>query len=182
MDCLECAGTYTEETGTYLIFDPYVGNIILHGVTYYQCVKCGDILYSAQMAQEIDSERNKRIHEVLDQFPIGDFINSSDTASMLGISRQALHKNRRINHGFIYQTKLGSTIFYLRQSVQYYKKCGDGRFPLHSLSRTTSREYIEHTVPLKISAVYEVSKMPIKPMRPLFEPISISRKEYSYAR
>lgn len=139
MDCLECGGTYTEKSGTYSLVDPYVGEIILEGLSYYQCDKCGDILYSAEMAQEIDSQRNKRIHEIIDRFPIGDFITAAETASMLGISRQALHKNRRINHGFIYQIKCGPTTHYLKESVQQYKKFGDGRFSLHTHRPTLHR-------------------------------------------
>jgi len=182
MDCLECGGTYTEKSGTYLLADPYVGNIIVAGVSYYECDKCGDILYSADMAQKIESERNKRIHEILNQFPIGDFISAAETASMLGISRQALHKNRRINHGFIYQTKFGPITLYLKQSVQQYKKIGDGRFPLHSHRRVSPTEYVEPGIPFKISAVYEVSQLPIKPMHSFIEQKRVSPKEYSYAR
>lgn len=181
MDCLECGGTYTEKSGTYLLVDPYVGEIIVQGVSYYQCDNCGDILYSADMAQKIESERNKRIHEILKKFSIGDFISAAETASMLGISRQALHKNRRINHGFIYQTKFGPTTFYLKQSVQKYKEFGDGRFPLHLHRRTPSTKYVEHAVPFKISAVYEGSKMPIKSIRHLFKQKRVSQEEYSYA-
>jgi len=181
MDCLECGGTYTEKSGTYLLIDPYVGKIIVEGVSYYQCDKCGDILFSTEMAQEIESERNKRIHEILNRFPIGDFISSAETASMLGISRQALHKNRRINHGFIYQIKFGPATFYLKQSVQNYKKFGDGRFPLHLHIRPPSTEYVEHALPFRNPAVYEVSKIKIKPMLQLFEQKRVSQKEYSYA-
>jgi hypothetical protein len=181
MDCLECGGTYTEKSGTYSLVDPYVGEIIVEGVSYYRCDKCGDILFSVEMAQAIESERNKRIHEILNQFPIGDFISAAETASMLGISRQALHKNKRINHGFIYQTKSGPTTFYLKQSVQKYKEFGDGRFPLHAHKHTPSTEYMEHIIPHKVSVVYEVPKMTIKPMRQLFEQKLVRLKEYDYA-
>jgi len=181
MDCLQCGGTYTEKSGIYSLVDPYVGNIIVEGVSYYQCDKCEDILFSAEMAQAIESERNKRIHEILNRFPIGDFLSATDTASMLGISRQALHKNSRINHGFIYQTKFGPITLYLKQSVQQYKKIGDGRFSLHSHRRIPPTEYVEHATPFKISAVYEVSQLPTKPMRSFTEKKRVSPKEYSYA-
>lgn len=181
MDCLQCGGTYTEKSGIYSLVDSYVGNIIVEGGSYYQCDKCQDILYSAEMAQAIESERNRRIQEILNRFPIGDFLSATDTASMLGISRQALHKNSRINHGFIYQTKFGPITLYLKQSVQQYKKIGDGRFPLHSHRRVSPTEYVEPSMPFKISAVYEVSQLPIKPTHSFIKQKRVSPKEYSYA-
>jgi len=181
MDCLECGATYTERTGTYSLVDPYVGEIILDGLSYYQCDKCGDVLYSAAMAQEIDSQRNKRIHELIHRFPIGDFITAAETASMLGISRQALHKNRRINHGFIYQIECGPTTHYLKQSVQQYKKFGDGRFPLHVHRPIPSTEYLKPIVSSRTSAPYDVPRIPIAPMRQVFEQRRVGVKEYSYA-
>jgi len=181
MDCLECGGTYTEKSGIYSLVDPYVGKIIVEGVSYYQCDKCEDILYSAEMAQAIESERNKRIHEILNRFPIGDFIGAAETASMLGISRQALHKNSRINHGFIYQTKFGPITLYLKQSVQQYKKTGDGRFPLQSHRYSPSTAYMKSTVPFRNLAAYELYPRLVKPMSLFVRQKCVSRKEYSHA-
>jgi len=167
MNCLECGGTYTEKAGIYSLTDSFVGDIIVHGVSYYQCNSCGNILYSEAMAQSIESQRNKRIHQLLGQFPVRDFINATDTASILGISRQALHKNRRINHGFIYQLKLGLLTFYLKQSVYQYKETGDGRFPLYLHKHTHSTEYYRGTTRFTISAYYEHHPMQIEYIRPL---------------
>ena len=107
MNCYECGGVYQEKTDLLKILDPYVGKISIQGVTYYQCGNCHDILYTEEMSRAIETKRNRRIHELLNQLPIGDFISSTEAASILDISRQALHKNRRINHGFIHQTKFG---------------------------------------------------------------------------
>ena len=182
MNCLECGGTYTEKSGTYVLIDPYVGKIIIQGVSYYQCNKCEDILYSEAMAQAIDSERNERIHEILSQFPICDFISAADTALILGISRQALHKNRRINHGFIYQTKFGELTVYLKQSALQYKGTGDGRFPLYFHGYSSSSEYVmKDTIPIKISPIYERYPRTIKSGSPFAKETHISLKEYNYA-
>lgn len=181
MDCLECGGTYTEKSGTYSLVDPYVGRIVVQGVSYYQCDKCEDILYSAEMAQAIESQRNKRIHEMLNRFPIADFIGAAETASILGISRQALHKNSRINHGFIYQTRFRPITLYLKQSVQQYKKTGDGRFPLQSHTYSPSTPYTRSTVPFTNLARYELHQILAKPMSPFVGQRSVSRKEYSHA-
>jgi len=185
MHCLECGGTYKERTGTYSLVDPYVGDIILDGLLYYKCDKCGHILYSAAMAEEIDLQRSKRIHELLNRFPIGDFISASETASMLDISRQALHKNRRINHGFIYHIKSGPTTFYLKQSVQKYKESGDGRFPLQSARYTPSTAYAKSAFPFINLSSYEPSYGPYQILKRRIRPHTgqsfVRLKEYSHA-
>jgi len=181
MNCLQCGGTYTEESGNYILVDPYVGKIIIQGVPYYQCDKCEDILYSEAMAKAIESERSRRIHEILIQYPISDFIGATETASTLGISRQALHKNRRINHGFIYQTKFGGLTVYLKQSVQQYKESGDGRFPLYFHGYSPSAEYIKNTIPIRISSIYERYPRTIKSGSPFTKGTHVNPKEYNYA-
>lgn len=180
MNCLVCGETYVEKSGTYELIDPYVGKIIIKGFTYYQCDKCKDILYSEAMAQAIELERNNRINEILNQFPISDFMSASDTASSLGISRQALHKNRRINRGFIYQTKFCGVTVYLNQSVQKYKKTGDGRFPLQVYGYVPSSEYVIDTVPIKILSTYDSYPKPIKNYHS-FTGKHLVTKEYNYA-
>lgn len=184
MDCLQCGAAYTKKSGTYSLPDPYVGQIILQSVSYYQCDGCAHVLYSAEMARQIESQRNQSTQEILGQFPTRDFVTAAETASILGISRQALHKNRRISHGFIYQTTLGPTTFYLRRSIHQYKRFGDGRFSLRPQIRTLYTEYSEYpaaAAPFTTSAVYEVSTMPKRSLRPLFEQGHLRPKEYSHA-
>lgn len=181
MNCLECGGIYMEKLGIYELVDPYVGKIIIHGVPYYQCDKCEDILYSEAMAQAIESERNKRIQEILSQFPISDFISAAETASILDISRQALHKNSRINHGFIYQTKFCGLTVYLKQSVHKYKKTGDGRFPLYLHGYSHSAEYVKDTTLFRISSIYERYPKTIKFGSPFAKGTHANSKEYNYA-
>ena len=181
MNCLECGGTYTEKSGIYVLDDPYIGKITIKGVPYYQCDKCEDILYSEAMAQAIDSERNKRIHEILSQFPISDFISAAETASILDISRQALHKNRRINHGFIYHTKFGGLTVYLRQSVLKYKRTGDGRSPLHFYDYSPSPAYIEGTTYIRTPSIYEPYSRTIKPWTSFAKVTHVIPKELNYA-
>lgn len=182
MNCLECGGTYTEKFGNYVLLDPYVGNITIKGVPYYQCDNCEDILYTEAIAQAIESERNNRIHEILSQYPISDFISAAETASLLGISRQALHKNRRINHGFIYQTKFAGLTVYLKQSVRKYIRTGDGRFPLHSHDYTPAAAYLKDTTPIRIPPIYASHPKTIKQGISFTKGIQhISPKEYNYA-
>ena len=181
MNCLECGGTYTEKSRTYQLDDPYVGKIIIKGFLFYECDKCKDILYSEAMAQAIDLERNKRIYEILSQFPLSDFISAAETASILGISRQALHKNRRINHGFIYHAEVGGFTVYLKQSALQYKRTGDGRFPLYFHGYSPSIEYVKGTIPIRVSPVYDRYPRTIKSGSPFAKGIHINPKEYNYA-
>ena len=181
MNCLECGGTYTKKSESYVLVDPYVRRIIIRGVPYYQCDKCEDILYSEEMAHAIESERNKRIREILSQFPISDFISAAETASILCISRQALHKNRRINHGFIYQTKSCGLTVYLEQSVQQYKKTGDGRFPLYFHGHSHSAEYVKDAIPIRIPSIYEGYPGTIKSGNQFDKGTYVTPKEYNYA-
>jgi YgiT-type zinc finger domain-containing protein len=131
MKCSECEGSYIKAADTYEYVDPYVGIITISGLPYFLCPQCGDSLLSDELAEQIGIEREKKIREKIARYPIGDFVTASEAVSMLGITRQAFHKNRRIKRGFIYQTKLGDSTVYLKESVLKYKENGDGRFPLH---------------------------------------------------
>jgi hypothetical protein len=181
MNCEKCGGKYIEKSGDYELFDRYVGKIIIHGIKYYQCDNCNNILYSEEMAQAIETERDNRVDELLSQYPIRDFISASETASFLDISRQALHKNRRINRGFIYQTSSCGSNVYLRQSVKQYKETGDGRFPLQLSNYVRSLEYIKETIPVKIIPDYVSLPRPIKPTTQFTEGKHAVSKEYNYA-
>lgn len=154
MICNECGGNYREKRDLIEVIDPYVGQISIQGVPFYICDTCENILYTEEIVHAIDHKRNNLIHEILHQFPIGDFINASGTASILGISRQALHKNRRIRHGFIYQISFSGCIVYLKQSVLQFKRTGDGRFPLYLQEYHPSIQYLEDTVPIKLGSPY----------------------------
>ncbi len=62
--------------------------------------------------------------------PISAFLSSAETATILGISRQALHKHRRISRGFIFKTSFGGNQVYLKKSVKRFLEKADGRFKL----------------------------------------------------
>ncbi len=144
MRCYECGGTYSEKSDLFEFVDPYVGPISVQGIPYFQCDQCNDVLFTVEMSQALEEARNNRKQELLNQCPIGDFISASETASLLGISRQALHKNRRIRHGFIHQTTFGGATVYLKESVIQFEKTGDGRFPLYGGGRYIKAEYLEY--------------------------------------
>lgn len=182
MQCYKCGGTYQKKSDLLEVIDPYVGTIAIQGVPYYTCDKCDDILYTEEMSRAIEAERNRLLHETLKRFPMDDFITAAETASILGISRQALHKNRRIKHGFIYQTIFGAVIIYLRQSVLQFKKTGDGRFPLYLHEYNPSAQYVEDTVPMKLVSIYNPHTASAKSLQSPFRKSYTSLlEENSYA-
>jgi len=181
MNCYECGGTYQEKTGTLQITDPYVGLVSVRGVLYYQCDKCNDRLYTEEMSQAIEAKITKRTHKILNQYPISEYIGATETASLLGVSRQALHKNRRISHGFIYQIKFNGNTVYLKRSVLQYKDTGDGRFSLCPREYNPLPQYLREPNIMKIVTIYEATHKDIIPKRPKFKENYVSPKENCYA-
>ena len=182
MNCYECGGVYQEKSDLLEILDPYIGKISIQGIPYYRCENCHDILYTEEMSRAIETKRNKRINKLLNQFPIGDFINSTEATSILGISRQAFHKNHRINHGFIHQTKFGGVTVYLRQSVLQFKKTGDGRFPLYLHEYHNIAQYVGHSTHIPLIYPNYIQQLNIQKKRSKFNNIFINLKENSYAK
>jgi len=130
MKCYYCGASYRKNTDLLEVDDPYVGKIIVQGSLYYICSRCGDILYTAETAQLIDEYRQQIMNRIVRDFPLEEFLTTSETAKLLGITKQALNKNRRIARGFIYKTKIGNIDVYLKKSVEQFKTSGDGRFVL----------------------------------------------------
>ncbi len=181
MRCYECGGTYQGKNDSLTITDKFIGSLTIQGILYYQCDTCGDILYTEEMSLAIEAERNRRIQEVLVRFPLGDYLSSSQTCALLEISRQALHKNRRIQRGFIYQTKIGESLVYLKPSVLLFKETGDGRFPLHLCYCTPSAKYEKATIDISNVPAYREGESTIS-RQSQFRMGSIDLKEYTYAK
>jgi len=143
MRCLECGGSYVESSERYIYQDPVVGNISVQGVKFYRCDKCGDVLFTPEMLDVIETIIKERKHQFINNLPIRDFITAKETAKLLGVSRQALNKNRRIKKGFVHQTTLGENTVYVKKSVVQYQRSGDGRYPLSRLTSGIPEAVIE---------------------------------------
>ena len=130
MKCHECGGKYRVINGDLQINDAYVGPLVVEAVSYYKCDRCGQLLFPPETAEASEKRRRERRDELLKEHPLRAFLSAAETAETLGISRQALHKHRRIRRGFIYQTGFGGGIVYLEESVKLFKATGDGRFSL----------------------------------------------------
>ncbi len=130
MQCEKCGGSYIESFDLFTLNDPIVGKVSIRGMKFYHCDKCDNVLFTVEMSKAIVTAINERKKELIDSLPIRNFITAKETSELLGISRQALHKNHRVNNGFIHQTRLGDNIAYVKQSVIKYRNTGDGRYPL----------------------------------------------------
>ena len=127
----ECGGEYQKKWGSLEIQDPFIGPMKLEDAVYEECERCADRIFPLETARAIDNQREVLLREILNKQPIQDFFTAAEAAAELGITKQALHKNRKVRRGFIYHTTLGGMIFYLKKSVALFKDKGDGRFPLH---------------------------------------------------
>jgi hypothetical protein len=175
MQCCECGGTYILKTDRYIFDDPFVGAIYVEGKPYYKCDKCNEILLTHEIIDAIEVEREQRKFELLSEIPIKDFISISETLKLLGITRQAFHKNQKIKRGFIYKVKIGTSTLYLKQSLDLFIKNGDGRFPLWSVS-----EYKEVKILRPIEEVYYPSQPFVVTKKPYLRKIINNTEEPKY--
>jgi len=182
MNCYQCGGVYEAKSDSLEIFDFYVGKIEVRNIPYYECRDCHDILYTEEMSRAVETERNRLIRKLLIQYPLSDFLNSTKAASMLGISRQALHKHRRIKHGFIYQTKFAGITVYLKQSVLRFKNTGDGRFPLQSQIYIYPPKYVKHCSITSTLAYSEFETKLRRHINLFLQDKFINQEEYSYVK
>lgn len=130
MKCYNCGNDYVAHNGSLAIRDEYIGVFTVYNLSYMKCGQCGDRLFTPEAAKQIENSRDTALSAAIVSRPIKNFISSSEAAIILGISRQALHKHRRIRRGFIFQTRFDGKKVYLKESVLRFKQTGDGRFPL----------------------------------------------------
>ncbi|MCK4548380.1 MAG: helix-turn-helix domain-containing protein [Candidatus Eisenbacteria sp.] len=147
MRCNECGGTYVPMRKPLQITDRYTGPLTVEGIEYLKCDRCGDYLFSPEAAKRIGEARAHALDTILQSQPLSAFVPAPIAADMLGISRQALHKHRRIRRGFIFQAGFGDKTVYLRESVLRFKAAGDGRFPLWSAEEQVEYAETQRVVP-----------------------------------
>jgi hypothetical protein len=155
MKCYECGGKHRDVNGDLEINDRYVGPFLVKAVHYYKCDSCGQVLFPSETAEAIEKRRGERKDELLKGRPLRAFLTATETATTLGISRQALHKHRRIRRGFIYQAAFCGGIVYLEESVKLFKATGDGRFPLCPSLGAGGGEYLGRTESSRLLSDYE---------------------------
>lgn len=142
MRCINCSGKIITVNGDLQFRDKLLGDIKVPDTEYEKCETCGKMQYTPTTLKDIESAENQKLEALLLKRPLGDFITASEVANILGCTRQALHKHKRIRRGFIHSVKHNDKIFYLRESVLQFKKTNDGRIPLAKTETDTSSENI----------------------------------------
>ncbi len=130
MRCYECDGTYKEHTGSLSLHNKFIGNYEIFNVIYYKCENCGKLLFPKETTIKIENKEQECRDNLIKKLSIGEFASASEAANILNISRQALHKHKRIRRGFVYSIIFDGKKLYHKKSILLFKEQGDGRFPL----------------------------------------------------
>ena len=138
MQCYQCGGEYQEKRGSLQLTDEWIGAYAVDAVHYYECGTCGNLMLPPETTKTFESKREQILNSWINSQPVDSFLAAAETAALLDISRQALHKHIRIRRGLIYQAKFYARIVYLRKSVLLFKQTGDGRFPLTAPSESAT--------------------------------------------
>lgn len=139
------------QRGPLSVSDEYIGQVTLSDEEFHACDSCGERVFSFETAKKLDSERSTLLQQAIQKQPIEEFLSSAQTADYLGISRQALSKNRRIQRGFIFFYVLDEKKLFLKKSVELFKEKGDGRFLLAQIQEDYSVESSIKTGAMKIT-------------------------------
>ena len=133
MKCYKCKNNLVEQQGNLELSDFRIGKYTVKDITYSQCPNCGKLRFSLATAKTIEARQNKILAQLIGKLPVAEFIPAVEVADILGVSRQAIHKHRKIRRGFIYSIKIGGKLLYHKKSVELYKsEKQDGRFPFVS--------------------------------------------------
>ncbi len=130
MRCLDCGIEAIERTGDINLNIKTIGDFTVSNVTYLECPECGEQFFSPETLDVIEKKEREIKEYLIGQYPISDFIGADAAAEILGVTRQALNKNKRIKRGFIYSRRFDGKIAYLKKSVELFNEIGDGRFEL----------------------------------------------------
>jgi hypothetical protein len=107
-----------------------VGPVIIPNVKMEYCEKCERKLIFPNEGDKASAYLLEKEIARVSREPIGDFVCEKDAAKILGHSKQGFNKKPKIRSGFIMFTILDGRRFYLKKSVEQFKKRGDGRFNL----------------------------------------------------
>ena len=140
MKCMECGADYVKRHGTLTEHDEYVGEWQVHDVDWLECPACGDVALRGDIAQRSAEARREKLDTLLADYPMKSFVLETEAAELLGVSKQAINQNRRIQRGFVYCLRRAGRNFYLKESLLQFKETGDGRFPLFEEEGATEAE------------------------------------------
>ena len=147
MKCYNCGDTLLEKMGALQIPSDTLNSYLVENVNYFLCPSCEEILLTDEAWEKAEQIESEQITKIIGSMPITDFVGASNAALLLGMSRQAIHKHRRIKRGFIYSVTVEGKVFYHRESLMLFKDTGDGRFNLARKTSSPKKEYVLMTSP-----------------------------------
>ncbi len=142
MRCIKCSGLILTINGDLELRDKILGDFTVLNTEYEQCKDCGEKLYSPVTLKAIEETEAKRKEELLLGKPLNNFLSAAEVAKILGCTRQAIHKHKRIRRGFIHFVRHNGILLYLKKSVELFKETGDGRLPLAEPKKKTKFQII----------------------------------------
>ena len=163
MKCYDCGGSLANCTGSLDLPSVALGSFTLTNVAYLKCYQCGEVILPDDTWEMADQKENDLINDFLMNLPVKDYIGASAVASILNISRQGLHKHRRIRRGFIYSIVHEGKRLYNKKSVEMYKETNDGRFLLSGTISQDKTEYVLVPVITDIKGVSYTKEDTISP-------------------
>jgi len=142
MICAECGCFMEEITVDFEAISLLAGAFRIPDIKQWQChsVQCDCVVIDFEVAKYIEQCIDKKEADLINSLPIGDFVTGIEAAAILGITKQAFSKNRRIKNGFIISKKMEGRVFYYRPSVIVFSgPSRDGRILLiNSMESTDS--------------------------------------------
>ena len=102
----------------------------------YSFCDCGEERLAYSLCLRIEQEEQNRISQAIMNMAHNNLrdleelvVTSRDLESIMNVSRQAISKNGKLKT-LVYHITFKGKIFYLKKSVELFKKKGDGRFDL----------------------------------------------------
>lgn len=151
MNCDICDKKYDLITASTQFFSKALGNILVPNISRMRCSGCGKELFDSVQSKMIREYVAAKEQDAISSLPIRDFVSLNEAAQMLGVTKQAFSKNSRIQRGFIYSLSKDGRKFYLKPSIEEFKRTGkDGRISLFY------KQYEHHK---SIPAIHFMSKL-----------------------
>ena len=159
MKCLKCNRDLKENFGGFAFASKELGKIRVPDIYWLQCLGCGDTFLSAGEGQKITDYIRAEIIAKIGKLPIGSFVTANEASSILGMSKQAFSKHRRIKRGFIHSYDFDGKKYYYKDSVLAFKESGDGRVLLDARNFEIHQESLDNIIPKKWDAINRVGNL-----------------------
>jgi hypothetical protein len=129
MNCYYCDSEILHVKEEFEIESPIIGQIMVPGVEFEVCTKCGDKLLLPGMGDYIAEYVREEEQIAIGQIPFDDFITAKEAIEILGFSKQALSKKApEVKNGLIMSRMKDGRRYFVKKSVELYKGLHDGRY------------------------------------------------------